>query len=107
MLRSVGQASQTAAEPQPTERAIVCEARQATAKLRRACSAPRLAGCARGSRRQLGVGRGPDARDAFAGADKKRGRSQCDKSHEQGVLDEILALFVVPKVLQNRHGVSS
>jgi hypothetical protein len=88
-----------------TERAFVLRSTPSP-ELRRACSAERLAG-RRGGSGELGVGRGPDARDAFAGADEERGRSECDKSHEQRVLDEILSLFVVPKVSQKRHVVSS
>ena len=45
----------------------------------------------------------PDALDAAAGAQEKSCGSQGDKSHQQGVLDKILSLFIVPEVVQCVH----
>jgi len=39
----------------------------------------------------------PDAADGAACTDKNRGRRQRDKGHEQCVLDQILALFILEK----------
>src|ERR1041385_2820766 len=44
--------------------------------------------------RQLRVGRRPDPLNAFAGPDKKSGRRQSYESHEERVLDQVLALLV-------------
>src|ERR1035441_2548940 len=47
---------------------------------------------------QLVVGDGPNTFDAAAGAQEESGRSQRHERHEQGVLDEVLPLFVLPEV---------
>src|ERR1051326_1750309 len=56
----------------------------------------RLARRVRGS--QLGVGRGPDALDAAAGAQKEGSGGQRYESHQQCVFNQVLALFVSEKV---------
>ena len=59
--------------------------------------------CAGRGGRQLCAGAGPDFADTAAGADEEGRGGESHESQEQGVLDEILALFVVPKVTQERH----
>src|ERR1043166_6837393 len=49
---------------------------------------------------QLGVGSRPDALDAAAGADKKGGGSESNESHQQRILDQVLALLVIEKVCE-------
>src|SRR5437588_9662319 len=46
-------------------------------------------------RGELAIGGGPDSRNAAAGGQKKSGRSQCHKRHQQTVFDQILSLIVV------------
>src|ERR1017187_1051536 len=65
-----------------------------------------LTGC-RGGIRQLAIADLPDFVDAATGAQEKSGRSQRYKRHEQGVFDEVLALFVLPEITQKRHCVRS
>src|ERR1035437_3629875 len=57
--------------------------------------------------RELAVRRRPDAFDVVSGAQEKSRRSQRHKCHEQGIFDEILALFVSPEIAQKRHCVRS
>src|ERR1035438_5417740 len=45
--------------------------------------------------RQLRARGAPDPLDAGAGIDEDRSRRECDKSHQQGVFDQVLALFVL------------
>src|ERR1035437_9212388 len=47
---------------------------------------------------ELVVRHAPDLGNLAAGANKKRCRGQRHKCHEQGVFDEILALFFVPEI---------
>src|SRR5688500_18441475 len=56
----------------------------------------RLSSLARRSicRRELGVGCGPDTGDAAACAEKQGSRSQSYECHQEGVLDQVLSLFV-------------
>src|SRR5262249_18277175 len=64
-------------------------------------------GLALGVRRsQLGVGCCPDALDAAAGAQEKGGRSQRYESHQQRILDQVLALLVFDKVCEEEFHVS-
>ena len=52
---------------------------------------------------ELGVRRRPDPLDAAAGAQKQGRRSQRHERHQQRVLDEVLALLVIPEIAQKRH----
>ena len=47
--------------------------------------------------RQPAVGGTPDAADTASSANEQRGRCQADKSKQQRVLDEVLALFFLEK----------
>ena len=60
-----------------------------------------------GGVRQLVIGDAPNVLDAATGAQEKSGRSQRYERHEQGVLDEVLPLFVLPEITQERHCVRS
>ena len=51
-----------------------------------------------GGVRQLSIGDRPNVLNAAAGAQKQSGRSQRYKRHEQGILDEVLPLFVLPEI---------
>src|SRR5580704_4960357 len=44
--------------------------------------------------RKLGARGTPDRADALTGVDKNRGRRECDKGHQEGVFNQVLALFV-------------
>src|SRR5579863_6139293 len=54
---------------------------------------------------QSRIGGSPDTRHATAGADKQRSRRETYESQKQRIFDQILALFIVNKVVQQRfHG---
>lgn len=50
--------------------------------------------------RQLAVADGPDATDTAPRADEQGRGSQGDESHQQRVLDQVLALVIVPQAGQ-------
>ena len=52
---------------------------------------------------ELSIRGGPDTLDAATGAQKKRGGCQGYESHQKGVLDKILSLFIVPEVAKCSH----
>src|SRR3954447_25617449 len=51
---------------------------------------------------QLGVGDGPDTFDAVASADEQRRGSQRHEGQKQRILDQVLALLVSQKVVDER-----
>src|ERR1039457_6774152 len=111
-----GRGSDTPSEPRPSrERSALRSAASSQVGVPRACRRrPQECRHAREGlagrsvrRRELAVGSRPDAFDAVAGAQEKSRRSQRHKCHEQGVFDEILALFVCPEIAQKRHCVRS
>src|SRR5579863_3646677 len=57
----------------------------------------RLTACFNGCVAQLVARLGPDGADAAAGIDENRCRSDCDKRHQQCVLDQVLAFLVRKK----------
>src|SRR5579864_5397362 len=66
---------------------------------------PRLLAGRGVGRSQSRVGGSPDTRHAATGANKKRGGRQTDESQKQRIFDQVLALFIVNKVVQHRfHG---
>src|SRR5579872_162062 len=65
--------------------------------LRRSQLAGRSVG---GSQSRVGVG--PDTGHAATGADKQRGRSETHERQKQRIFDQVLALFVLNKVAQQR-----
>src|SRR5690349_19907475 len=54
------------------------------------------------SRSHSGVGGGPDAGHATTSADKQRGGSQTHESQKQRICDQVLALFGLNKVAEQR-----
>ena len=86
--------------------------RRGSSRMRRDC-AEQVAGLLRVSRftassrwcspRQAGCCCGPDAGNAAAGTNEESCRCQCDKRHQQGVLDQVLSLFLVPEVAKCSH----
>src|SRR5690349_11610098 len=62
----------------------------------------RLAGRGVG-RGKLAVGGAPDALDAAARAQEKGRGGQRNEGHQKGVLDQVLALLVVPKITHECH----